>query len=1035
MARVPEEEIERLKRDISLERLVAARGIALTKTGANLVGLCPFHDDKNTPNLTITPEKNVFHCFACNASGSVIDWVMKIEGLSFRHAVEVLRGGAIEDVGARKGPLPERGTVRKLALLAERSADRSELLERVVAVYNATLKENPEALAYLKARGLGHPEMLERFKLGYANRTLGYRLPDGRIKAGAELRSRLAEIGVYRETGHEHLAGSLVIPLFDEGGRVVQLYGRKLLDNLRAGTPMHLYLPGPHRGVFNREALAASDEVILCESLIDALTFWCAGFRNVTTAYGVEGCTEEIASALAAAKVRVVKIAFDRDDAGDRGAEKVGAKLNALGIETYRVVFPRGMDANEYALKLSPAEKSLELVVRQAVWMGAAQSVPTPAIDSAAAAETEVVDDTITEPDEAPPETEAPADVANDPAPYPSLAASPAAAAAAARPAAPPSAASDMASEKKGDEWSFRAGDRRWRVKPLDKKASSATALRVQLTVIREARPGSAEPRGFFVDTVELYSAKQRGAFIKQAADELELEEKVLRRELGQILLELEAERDALAQQELEPKKTPVETMTELEREEALEFLRDPKLLDRLLADLEKSGIVGEQTNKLMAYIAATSRKLEQPLAVVIRSSSAAGKSSLMEAVLALMPDEERVQYSAMTGQSLFYMGAEDLKHKILAIVEEEGAERASYALKLLQSEGELTIASTGKDPATGRLVTHTYRVAGPVMIFLTTTAIEVDEELLNRCLVLTVDEGRDQTRAIHERQRLGQTLEGLLEREERQRTRRMHKNAQRLLRPLLVVNPFAPELHFADHATRTRRDHMKYLTLIRAVALLHQHQRPVRVTEHRGRRIEYIEATREDIEISTRLAHAALGQSLNELTAPSRRLLAAIESLVRARMERHGYARSEVRFTRREVREWTQWGATQLKVHFGVLEELEYVLVHRGRGPVFQYELAYAGEGQDGSPFLAGLASGRNWSDEMGDRSDQNGHRSGENGHRSDAGRVEVGPKSALVGSVERTRNGIKQAAIVSNHLNGVKTTSADAAAKARRS
>ncbi len=125
-----------------------------------------------------------------------------------------------------------------------------------------------------------------------------------------------------------------------------------------------------------------------------------------------------------------------------------------------------------------------------------------------------------------------------------------------------------------------------------------------------------------------------------------------------------------------------------------------------------------------------------------------------MDAVLSLMPEEERVSYSAMTGQSLFYMGETDLQHKILAIVEEEGAERASYALKLLQSEGELTIASTGKDPASGRLVTEEYRVTGPVMIFLTTTAMDVDEELLNRCLVLTVDEGREQTRAIHERQR-----------------------------------------------------------------------------------------------------------------------------------------------------------------------------------------------------------------------------------------------------------------------------------------
>ena len=179
--------------------------------------------------------------------------------------------------------------------------------------------------------------------------------------------------------------------------------------------------------------------------------------------------------------------------------------------------------------------------------------------------------------------------------------------------------------------------------------------------------------------------------------------------------------------------------------------------------------MVGEETNKLAGYIAAVSRHLEAPLAVILQSSSAAGKSSLMEAILAFVPGRAAHQYSAMTGQSLFYMGETDLKNKVLAIVEEEGAQRAAYALKLLQSEGVLTIASTGKDPATGRLVTHQYRVEGPVMIFLTTTAIDLDEELLNRCLVLTVNEDREQTQAIHRLQRERQTLEGLLARQERE--------------------------------------------------------------------------------------------------------------------------------------------------------------------------------------------------------------------------------------------------------------------------
>lgn len=121
----------------------------------------------------------------------------------------------------------------------------------------------------------------------------------------------------------------------------------------------------------------------------------------------------------------------------------------------------------------------------------------------------------------------------------------------------------------------------------------------------------------------------------------------------------------------------------------------------------------------------------------------------MLDAVLRFVPEEERIAYSAMTGQSLFYMGEMDLKHKILAIAEEEGAHRASYALKLLQSEGELTIASTSKDPDTGKLVTDEYHVEGPVMIFSTTTAAHLDDELMNCCLVLAVDESREQTQAI----------------------------------------------------------------------------------------------------------------------------------------------------------------------------------------------------------------------------------------------------------------------------------------------
>ena len=149
-------------------------------------------------------------------------------------------------------------------------------------------------------------------------------------------------------------------------------------------------------------------------------------------------------------------------------------------------------------------------------------------------------------------------------------------------------------------------------------------------------------------------------------------------------------------------------------------------------------------TSALTAWLTLTSRRRTAPRGVV-QSSSSAGKSTLADAALALMPDEAKVAYSAMTGQALYYLGETDLAHKVLSVAEEEGASRASYALKLLVSEGRLSIAAAGKDPTTGRLVTHTYEVTGPVALLMTTTAAELDEELANRLLVLAVD--RDATR------------------------------------------------------------------------------------------------------------------------------------------------------------------------------------------------------------------------------------------------------------------------------------------------
>ena len=1010
MPRINDSELKRLKEEIAVQRLVEASGVVLKKAGKDFAGVCPFHED-DTASLVVTPMKNLWHCFGCGAAGGPIDWVMRTKGVSFRHAVELLREGvpAISSLAAESSPststATHRGWVRALPAPVAFDADDRLLMNQVAGYYHATLKTSPEALAYLQSRGFtgeSAQAAIDTFQLGYGNRTLGLRLPTKSRKDGQTIRSRLEALGVYRASGHEHLNGSLVVPLFEavaaqgEPSQVVNFYGRKIRNDLRVGTPLHLYLAnredaqnevgGGRRGLFNPQALlpGVSEELIVCEAVIDALTFWCAGYRNVTTAYGVEGVTAELVQAIgrmAAAEngtpLKRVLIAFDRDEAGERGAAKFAEKLLALGIDCYRIVFPKGMDANEYAMKVQPAGKALGLLIRKAEWIGKGtppqrdhiepmmQAVePQPAQNGAsgeppslrrssghalAANTTTASARTIDEGVSA-----AKNEVAT---PSPALPA-----------AAVPSAAVDVAATVNEREVVMSFGDagssanplRRWRVRGLPKNLAVGV-LKVNVMV-------SDEHGGFHVDTLDLYAARARAVFVQQAMIELgtashvamngaaSIPEGLLKLDLGRVLLKLEGLQDEAIAEAMKPKggagagadtsALALAAMTDVDRSEALALLQSPNLLTRIVADFEACGVVGEQTNKLVGYLAAVSRLLERPLAVLIQSSSAAGKSSLMDAVLACVPEEARVKYSAMTGQSLFYMGETNLKHRILAIAEEEGASRASYALKLLQSEGELTIASTGSDPATGNLITQQYRVEGPTMLMMTTTAIDIDEELLNRCLVLTVDENRAQTAAIHRLQREKRTLAGLAQKQAKQTLLKAHQNAQRLLRPIAVVNPYAESLTFLDDRTRTRRDHEKYLTLIDVIALLHQHQRPIKTTTLHGQTVEYLEATIADIEAANAIAHEVLGRSLDELPPQTRRVLAAIVTHVQSRRQQTSLPRAEIRFTRRELREAAQQGDTQMKLHLARLAELEYLMVHRAeRGQGYVYELVFDGD------------------------------------------------------------------------------------------
>jgi len=383
----------------------------------------------------------------------------------------------------------------------------------------------------------------------------------------------------------------------------------------------------------------------------------------------------------------------------------------------------------------------------------------------------------------------------------------------------------------------------------------------------------------------------------------------------------------------------PESILTTAEYDEAVTFGRSPTLIEEIKADYSAIGLIGEDHNKLLAYLAAISRKSDAPLNVLILSSSGAGKSTIMDKTLKLLPEEDVVRVSSLSDKALFYMPSNGLKNRILALEEAAGM-KDSYAMRTLISEGHLNLQTV----VGGSLQTH--NVEGPVSIFQTTTNPEINAETKSRFFVLGVDESRDQTRAILTAQREACTIEGIKRKASQDIILRKHQNFQRLLQPYAVVNPYARHLFYEDDRLQARRDQPKFLNLCHAVALLRQMGKEIKSCDG----LEYIEVEPEDIKIATELATELLGVSLDDLSFPARDLLRQLDTLLPK-----GKARKDCAFTRSDLMTALGWTKTRLHLHLKELLDLELVVKEPGkRNCLEHYRLLYHGE--SGHKFLIGL-------------------------------------------------------------------------------
>jgi DNA primase catalytic core len=322
-------DFDRIKKTTDLKSVVESYGIVLKKTGEDdYTGLCPFHAEDGG-SFHVSPRKNVFHCFGCRAAGNVIQFVARKEGVSEKEAAQKLLTSVPGVVRAVDLIAPEKEPINDPVLFASIGEHYHESL----------FSSDNRGVDYLKSRGLADLEMLKHFKVGFVNGSLKQKLSAAQIETAKG-------IGLLNKEGNEKFYLRIVVPIFDEQGQPMGLYGRRITDE----NPKHLYLAGDHRAVWNSEAAKVySDDLILTESIFDALAFHRAGKKNVISSYGCGGWTSHHSELVRKCRVKKLSIAYDNDERGNEETAKLAEKLE--GVACHRLTFPEGIkDANEFFL-------------------------------------------------------------------------------------------------------------------------------------------------------------------------------------------------------------------------------------------------------------------------------------------------------------------------------------------------------------------------------------------------------------------------------------------------------------------------------------------------------------------------------------------------------------------------------------------------------------------------------------------------------------------------------------------------------------
>jgi predicted transcriptional regulator len=427
---------------------------------------------------------------------------------------------------------------------------------------------------------------------------------------------------------------------------------------------------------------------------------------------------------------------------------------------------------------------------------------------------------------------------------------------------------------------------------------------------------------------LDLYNDVQVEKLIRKTAERLEVGSTQLTKAVADITSQLELYRLQELEKTKKEKAAAIKILTPQEREEAEIFLQQDGLMQITNELIGKSGVIGEEANRLLMYIILTSRKRENPLHIISFGSSGAGKSHLQEKVAELIPEEDKITSTSLTSNALYYFGEYDLQHKVILIEDMDGAEAVLYALRELISKQQIIKLVPVKD-SKGITRTIMFKVTGPVTVAGCTTQEKIYEDNANRSFLVYIDESAEQDEAIMNHQR--KKSAGTINTEEERNIKALLKNSQRLLQPIQVRNPFAEQLKIPTEVFKPRRTNAHYLQFIEAITFYHQYQREQHKDEHTGE--TYINTTLEDIAEANKLMKEVLLRKADELSGATRNYFEELKAFLQQE--------KQTTFTNKEIRKQLRLPGTTVRRHHNELLQSGYIKLQENKKQQgYRYEI-----------------------------------------------------------------------------------------------